>query len=541
MPVRFHSLPYAATGRFSKLVTDYLAGDPGLRPFYAFTPDEQGLARAIEERCSYPVDRQLLTNTLQRQYEGLNILPDVAENLQALAQENTFTVCTAHQPNLLSGYLYFVYKILHAIRLSEDLGKQYPQHRFVPVYYMGSEDNDLDELGTFRYEGKKFVWDGGSQQGAVGRMSTKTLKTLLQELFRIMGPPGKHCDDLKELLLQAYQQQPTIGSATRYLVNELFGRYGLVVLDPDDAAFKKQVLPVLREDLFQHTAYDVVGKRTQELATHYKVQAHPRPVNLFYLNDGLRERIEQQGEHWQVLNTGISWSQEALEAELEAHPERFSPNVILRGLLQESILPNVAFIGGGAEVAYWLQLQSQFAHHRVFYPVVLLRQSFHWMDAYTSELMHKTGLSIPELFEEEHRQAALLVARNGSADWQVEAQQQQLEAILKDLQQKATTIDPTLNEAAGAVLARVRKQVEALSKKMLRAEKKKHEVLLDRLARIRSQVFPNNGLQERIDNFLPFYLQYGPGFFDLLKEHMNPLQQEFLVAEEVSRHQDAAV
>lgn len=532
MPFRFHSLPYAATGRFSRLVTDYLAADPGLRPFYRFTPDQEGIRQAIEERCSYPVDRPLLTATLYRQYEGVPVTESVARNMQALAQENTFTVCTAHQPNLLTGYLYFVYKILHAIRLSEELNNQYPQQHFVPVYYMGSEDNDLDELGTFRYEQRKFVWDGGGQKGAVGRMKTKTLKPLLDELFRIMGPPGAACDELKELLIKAYQDQPTVGSATRLLVNELFGRYGLIVLDPDDADFKKQIIPVMREDLLHHTAATIVGGQVDRLSEHYKVQAHPRAVNLFYLADNMRERIEQQGDRWLVLNSDISWSQQELEEELEQHPERFSPNVILRGLLQERILPDVAFIGGGAEIAYWLQLNALFEHHRTFFPALVLRQSFHWMDAYTSDLMQKTGLDIPGLFAEEHLQAAQLVTRHGGTEWQLAPQQQALETQLLQLQEQATAVDPTLKEAAGAVIARVRRQVETLSKKMLRAEKKKHEIVLDRLQRIRRQVFPNNGLQERVENFLPFYLQYGPSFFDLLLQHQDPWRHEFILVEE---------
>lgn len=532
MPVRFHSLPYAATGRFSRLVTDYLAADPGLRSFYRFSPDREGIRQAIEERCSYPVNRSLLTDTLHRQYEGLTMTEEVARNLQALAQKNTFTVCTAHQPNLLTGYLYFVYKILHAIRLSDELNRQYPQQHFVPVYYMGSEDNDLDELGTFRYEKRKFIWDGGGQRGAVGRMKTKTLKTLLDELFRIMGPPGPGCDELKELLVRAYLDQPTIGAATRVLVNELFGRYGLVVLDPDDANFKKQVLPIMREDLLQHSAAQIVGEQIARLSEQYKVQAHPRPINLFYLADNLRERIERSEDRWQVLNGDVVWTQQELEQELEQHPERFSPNVILRGLLQERILPDVAFIGGGAEVAYWLQLRTLFEHHNVFFPALILRQSFHWMDAYTSDLVHKTGLDIPGLFAEEHEQTAQLISRHGGTEWQLVPQQQALEALLLQLKEQATAIDPTLREAAGAVMARIRRQVDALSKKMLRAEKKKHEIVLDRLQRIRQQLFPNNGLQERVENFLPFYLQYGPAFFDMLLRNQDPWKQEFIIAEE---------
>jgi len=169
-------VPYSETGYFSGLVTDYLAGDVVLRPFYGFSPDKQGMCDAVRERAKYPVDRKLLVSLLNKQYDGLEMPAKVAENIRLLGEENTFTVCTAHQPNLLTGYLYFVYKILHAIKLAEELKGQYPDKNFVPVYYMGSEDNDLEELGTFRYGTDKYVWDGNGQKGAVGRMQTKGLK-----------------------------------------------------------------------------------------------------------------------------------------------------------------------------------------------------------------------------------------------------------------------------------------------------------------------------------------------------------------------------
>src|SRR5690606_34380866 len=154
--------------------------------------------------------------------------------------------------------------------------------------------------------------------------------------------------------------------------HSLFGKYGLVVIDPDEAALKQAFIPVMQADLLEHPAERLVNGAIARLgAAHYKAQAHPRTINLFYLKDDLRERIERKGARWEVLHTDIAWGQESLLAELHAHPERFSPNVMLRPLYQETILPNVSFIGGGAEVAYWLQLRELFVEHGVFYPVVL--------------------------------------------------------------------------------------------------------------------------------------------------------------------------
>jgi len=280
-------LPYSDTGSFSRLVTDYLSADNKLNDFYQFAPNANGLKKAIEERAKFPVNRVVLVETLEKQYNHLDRHENVNRNLALLANENTFTVCTAHQPNLLTGYLYFIYKILHAIKLADVLKQENPDKHFVPVYYMGSEDNDLEELGTFRYEGQKYIWQGSGQTGAVGRMQTAGLQPLLHELFNKFGPPGSNRDELINMLTIAYLQHDTIAKATQYLVNELFGRFGLIVLDPDEAAFKQAIFPLLKDELLHQNAFDITNSQIEKLEVNYKAQAHPRPINLFYLKDSL--------------------------------------------------------------------------------------------------------------------------------------------------------------------------------------------------------------------------------------------------------------
>jgi len=522
-------LPYSQTGYFSQLVVDYLEQKDNLRAFYTFSPNGAGINKAVEERGKFPVDRQLLVNTLQKQYSGLQTTKAVTDNIAALANENTFTICTAHQPNLLTGYLYFIYKIAHAIQLANHLNESHPGKRFVPVYYMGSEDNDLEELGTFRYGGKKYSWDAAGQAGAVGRMNTASLKTLLDELFKVLGPPGEDTEQLKELLHKAYLQHNTIGKATCYLVNELFGKYGLIVLDSDDAAFKRAILPVMKDDLLHHNANRIVTEQAGKLAEQYKTQAYPRDINLFYLQDNLRERIERKDDRWLVLNTAISWSEQELVEELETHPERFSPNVILRGLLQESILPNVAFIGGGAEVAYWLQLKELFNHYKVFYPVILLRQSVLWIEPVAGELQEKTGMRTEDLFKPNQQLVNEYVATRSDGNWKTNEERDAIEAIMVQLRQKAASLDPTLAASAEAALTKMKHQFTVLEKKMFRAEKRKHDTELKRVARLKEMLFPNGTLQERVENFIEYYSRYGHDFIDTIVRNTQPVKNEFLV------------
>jgi bacillithiol biosynthesis cysteine-adding enzyme BshC len=510
-------------------VTDYIAANPDLRDFYSYTPDIKGIAEAIEGRKSHPVDRKLLVDVLKKQYAGLETRHSVAKNLELLQQENTFTVCTAHQPNLLTGYLYFIYKIVHAIKLASDLKLKFPENNFVPVYYMGSEDNDLDELGTFRYEDKKFRWDAAGQTGAVGRMNTESLKPLLDELFKLLGPPGDNTERLKETITKAYLEHKTIGAATQFLVNELFGSYGLIVLDPDEAAYKKAFIPVIEDELLRQTSHTLVTAQIAKLEEHYKAQAHPRLINLFYLKDNLRERIEQKGDKWLVLNSNISFTKDELLKELNKHPERFSPNVILRGLFQETILPDVAFIGGGAEVAYWLQLKPVFEHYKVFYPAILLRQSVLWIEPKQVKLQQQLGFSVADIFKNENDLVRQYIAANSKNDWQLNGEAKAVDEIMEVLKQKATSLDPTLRASAEAALTKMKYQVEVLEKKMLRSEKKKMQDQLLRITRLKNALFPNNSLQERIENFSSYYATHGDCFIDILHDHIESLRPEFLV------------
>ncbi len=528
--VKISYLSHKTTHFFSELNTDYLSGDKKLADFYRFTPDDKGLQKAIEERKKYPVDRKLLVAALRRQYEGFVINDKVNTHIDLLLSENTFTVCTAHQPNLMTGYLYFIYKIIHAAKLAQHLKTQHSEYNFVPVFYIGSEDNDIEELGTFRFNGIKFKWST-EQKGAVGRMKTEDpqLRTLLQQLNNLIGPPGANADKLKEVLYQAYQKQATIADATRYIVNELLGDYGIVVLDPDDKMLKEAFLPVLSAELLHQRSDQLVQAPSQKLNQYYKAQAFSRPVNLFYLNGDTRERIEYSNGSWSVLRTPIRWEKAGLEQELKDHPERFSPNVILRGLFQESVLPNVAFIGGGSEVAYWLQLKPLFEQYKIFYPALILRQSVLWMDAAACALQRKTNLTDEEIFEPAEKLARSFVHKHTHKDLQLEDLKLQLNRIFEQVKNKASHIDITLKSSADAALTKMRYQLDTVEKKMMRAEKRNMAEDLAQIYKLKNRLFPNESLQERYDTFMPYYIDMGDNFFEYLMQYTLPYGDRFLL------------
>ncbi len=368
-------IPYRQTNYFSRIVLDYLDEPAKLEPFFAQLPTLEGIKKTVKERKNNPVNRKILVDELKKQYSGVGSNEAADAGIEALLSENSFTVTTAHQPNIFTGPLYFLYKILHTIKLAEQLTLSLPGNKFVPVYYMGCEDADLDELGHIYLNGEKLKWQT-KQTGAVGRMQVDKELLRLVEIMEgqlLAEPLGK---EVIALIKQSYKAGDTIQAATFRIVHALFGRYGLVVLIPDNASLKRQMIDVFKDDLLHQAPSTIVENTSKKLEELYKVQANPREINLFYLKDNIRERIEIRNERYEVLNTDISFSKDELLAELNENPERFSPNVILRGLFQETILPNIVFIGGGGELAYWLQLKELFNHYKVTYPVLLLRNSF---------------------------------------------------------------------------------------------------------------------------------------------------------------------
>ncbi len=533
LPLSATTLSHRQTRRFSEAVLAFLAGEPALDAFRGLHTDAAGMEAALKQRQAFPTDRKTLAEVLRAQYAGLETPAAVQENTEALLSEKTFTICTAHQPALLTGAGYFVYKILHTVKLAQHFGEAFPDYRFVPVFYIGSEDNDLEELGTFAYEGERYRWNAGGQGGAVGRMKTDTLKPVFEALFKKLGPPGPHLERLQEIITEAYQKGETIASATRRLVNALLGDYGVVVIDGDDCRLKRQLLPAMRADLFEQQPYALVKNQSEALEKHTPAQAFPRPVNLFYLTDNLRERIERKSkDEWTVLNTTVSWNKTELEAELEAHPERFSPNVVLRGLYQELILPDVAFIGGGSEVAYWLQLRTLFEHFKVPFPMLVLRQSVEWVSRRQAEKLEQIALVPAALFLPAAALLAQRIAESGENRWTLEKEKADLENLMQAVKSRAAALEVTLEHTVDAEAHRFQKRLTALEKKLYRAEKRKHAIWAGRLEKLQAELFPDGGLQERSQTFMEAYLKWGSAFFDAVLKNTLPFGEQFLWLEE---------
>ena len=519
-------ISYQTSGYFSKLIQDYLDQKSELKPLYNHFPTLENFQKQITEKtANFDNNNRIpLVETLKKQYQNIEVSNSTKQNIELLALENTFTITTGHQLNLFSGPLYFLYKIISTINLTKELKAKYPSHNFVPIYWMATEDHDFEEINYFNFKGKKFRWNKESN-GPVGRLSTEGLAEFF-EIYALELGSSTNANTLKKLFADAYLKHDNLADATRFLANSLFADYGLVILDADDAHLKRAFIPYVKEELEKQTSYKAVQETIEQL-TAYTVQVNPREINLFYIEDHLRERIIFENDKYFVNNTKISFSKEEIFKLLESNPEKFSPNVIMRPLYQEIILPNLCYIGGGGEIAYWLELKSFFDAVKITFPMLLVRNSVLLTTEKQVKKADQLNLSWKDLFTKQENLVNTITHKISTFPIDLTPQKDILKTQFQYLYELADQTDKSFSGAVKAQEIKQTKGLENLEKRLLKAQKRKLHNQLQRVIDLQCELFPNNSLQERQTNFSEFYLEKGVELVPLLVENLKPLEMDF--------------
>lgn len=515
--MQLKKVDFDKTNQFSKIFLDYINNKSQLQPFYGLAPTVENFQKQISEKSFSSEQRKILCQALTKQYEGFTIDQAVTHNINALKKENTFTVTTGHQLNIFTGPLYLIYKIVAIINTCQQLNEKYPDYHFVPVYWMASEDHDFEEISHFRLNKKKISWIT-DQTGAVGHFDPADLTSIAKDI------PG-----IPDFFMEAYGKQKTLAGAVRQYINHLFQAYGLLIIDGDDALLKKQFTSIIKDDLVQNTANDLVNKQSEELdKAGYKTQVYPRKINFFYLKNNIRERIVFENEEYEVLNTDLKFSKEELFKELENHPERFSPNVIMRPVYEEVVLPNLAYTGGPGELAYWFQLKSVFEHYNISFPILMPRTFGLIIPEHIQRKMNKAALSIENIFKPKHDLLKMIVINHAEEDVALNGQKDSIMQMFDKIKAMAVSIDPTLSQHVEAQQTITANKLDNIQKKFIRAEKKKQSIRVNQVEDVLNELFPNGSLQERTDNFLNFYMG-NPSLISQLIHYFEPFDFRFNV------------
>ncbi len=521
-------ISYQDSGYFIPLMNDYLNQNPAISSLYHRFPTLENFEAQCKEKQAHFTDthREVLVSALKKQYASVETTSESAHNIDALLQPNTFTVTTGHQLNLFTGPLYFLYKIISTINLTKELKAKYQDRHFVPIYWMATEDHDFDEINYFNYKGKKLRWNVESS-GPVGRHSTQGFEEILKVFEKEIGN-STNAKFIKNLFEDSYVRHDSLTEATRYLANVLFGEHGLVILDGDDAALKKKFAPFVKEELLHQTSHREVTATIEKLKS-YAIQVNPRAINLFYIEDTIRERIILENGLYKINNTSLQFSETEILALLAQHPEKFSPNVMLRPLYQEVILPNLCYIGGGGELAYWLELKSFFEAVNVPFPILLLRNSALITTQKQAHKADKLGLTWQDLFSRQMdlvNQKAMLFS-----EFPIDLSIQK-EHLINQFHYLHVLANKTDKSFSGAVKAQETKQLrglENLEKRLLKAQKRKYQNELERIVDLQNQLFPNGSLQERQANFSEFYIEYGDSLIEKMFDELRPLDNKFTI------------
>lgn len=516
--MKVHQLPLSEIGFYSKLMLDYTEGHPDLVPFYKYVPHLDSFPDVIENRNQFPFHRVELVSELNAQNNSyFEKFPLLKSNVDSIANANTFTVTTGHQLCIAGGPSYFIYKIISTIKLASELKAKYPQYNFVPVYWMATEDHDIEEINHVHVHGRKLVWET-KEQGASGRLKTDSTSKFFEELTDLFENEA-YGNELAALLNEAYANHSTLAEATRSFVLSLFGEQGLVVIDADSAPLKKLFSSIIRDELDEQASSSIVEKTSARLEKNYKVQVNPREINLFYLDDQLRTRIVRDDhQNFKVLHTDLKFNRDFFLDLVDKQVERFSPNVILRPLYQEKILPNLAYIGGPGELAYWLQLKDLFEHYSVSYPVLVPRNNAVIIPSKALDKFTKLGFLEKDLFRNFDDLVRGWLAGQEEIAPGIEVAKVKLKDIYTELEKLFLAADPTLAPSVLAEMQKVVNGLDNLGKKGQAALKRKHEVALTQIQSVLDKANPNQMPQERYENFLAFYATHGN---DIIAELMN--------------------
>lgn len=361
------------TSLIPDLVKDYILNNPSVCDLFGGEHDIQRALELSESRSFSKDKRALLVSVLKNQYQetGLVSSDKVFQNIELLKSENTFTVTTGQQIHLLLGPVYVALKILTCVGLCRKLTELSSNKNFVPVFWMATEDHDLEEINKVHFFNKEYLWET-KQTGACGRMDTDGIPEIVTQIlseFRFDNEDEIFLNELVEI----YSNAKDLAEATRKLAHLVFKEYGVVCIDGDDTILKQNFSNVVKEELINgFSSKTILEKEIKALG--YKHQISGRDTNLFYLTDNQRERIDRGDSGFMLSISGKKFTLEQLLEELDSNPERFSPNVVLRPLYQETILPNLIYVAGPSELVYWSQLKPVFDYVQIPYPLVMLRQ-----------------------------------------------------------------------------------------------------------------------------------------------------------------------
>ena len=521
------SISFETVEQFSFKDKEYTVNSEKYKEFISTPFAYESFPGIIDQRKQFPVDRSLLKRVVQKQYEGLSSSQATEAYIDMLDQDNCYTVTTAHQPSLFSGPLYYPFKILSTVRLTERLRADHSDCNIVPVFIIGGEDHDFEEINHLHLYGKRLEWNSEGA-GAVGRYAVDGIVEVFNQIKDILGERTR-IEGLLDKISDIISTSKNYGELAFRFSHLLFDKFGVVILRMDNEELKQAFSEKIKKEILESPSQSLIEQTQDKLeALGFSKQAHAREINFFYHCDEGRKRIVNEEGIYKVLDTDISFTKEELVKEINNNAVNFSPNVVMRPIYQESILPNLAYIGGGGEIAYWMERKAQFEHFETSFPMLVRRNSAMFMTQRQLDQMSELSLTLEDLFKDKHELVKYYLEKSDQPDVSLDDYKNQLNKLFEKLDTHISAIDQTLSKTTKAEASKAEKSILYLESKLRKTIKQREEVQLNRIQRTKDKLFPS-GLQERHDNILEYLSAQGEDLLEKIYSHMDPFDKDLKV------------
>lgn len=532
----FRALAFSQLPHQPALFLSYLQNFENVKAFYAHRPSIQAVTEA-SRKLDYPADRRAkVAAILGKQNAELGAGPETQANLERLAN-GALAVVSGQQVGLFGGPAYSLYKALTAIQIAEELTRD--GFDAVPVFWMATEDHDLDEVRhTSWFDSGKLIRfelpDGNAAEKPVGQIPVgEDGERLAREAADLLQKEGGEL--LAESVKQSYKAEETYGSAFGKLFARLFAPQGLILMDPLDPGLHKVAAPLYQHALAERDVLNDKllerGKELERAGFDAQVKVTSKSTLLFRFENGARQVISASSDKFHVEEK--SWPREGLTHLTHTEPENFSPNALFRPVVQDYLLPTVAFVGGPAELSYIAQSEVVYQHLLGRMPVMLPRAGFTLVDAKAGKLLRKYYLSVEDVWSssQDLRHKMEKQSVTGSLAKDFERDQAHIGEMLAKLGEKIEALDPTLKGTVEKTKEGIQFHFDKLRRKAGSALDQKAGLLAAHEEHLESLLNPHKGLQERELCLLPFLARWGAGALAELQQLCSSenLGQHFLV------------
>lgn len=532
----------ADLGAFPDLFVDYCTNFASVADFYAGDwRDESARAGVADRAAARPIDRDAMADVLAEQNEDWGAGTTAQQNVEALRDPATVAVVTGQQVGLFTGPLYTIYKTITVLQLADEWAEQ-TGRTVVPVFWVEGEDHDFEEIATahvlHRNEDVSLSYEPGvdDNPGAVGRLPlTEAIDDVIGRLDEVL-PPSDFKPSIMERVRAAYQPGTPIEDAFAHLLRSLFEGEGLVFMNPDDERLKALSRPLFRRELEDpETPAARIDATSRALRDRgYHTQVHARPTNLFWLGDDARTPIDLGDDgHFVLRGTDRTFTRAELLDRLDDEPERFSPNVILRPLMQDHLLPTAAYVAGPGEVSYFAQYGDVYDWAGLDMPIIHPRASVSLVEGKVQKVLDKYDLGVCDFRADLDALFQDVVVDTMEVDIDALFQDASTEVhkALNALKPDVEAVDQTLGAATEATRAALVDEMNDLKQKVVRAEKRQQDEVRTQLEKAHANLRPGGTLQERTINVLYYLNKYSLDLIDDLRHTLRTDTAEHQVVE----------